>query len=232
MVRIKSKRNKRHRMLSHNLSRRHLLLFVLLALLWVKRGSIFPLLSDIRTGDLERYIRSYGVLSPAVFVGLMVLQAILAPLPAAPLAMAGGMMFGVVKGTLLSWIGAALGAVIDFHLGRYLGGAFVERVLGEEDRKGAKRFAKEKGFYAIFLVRLFPGISFDVVSYGAGLTGMPFSTFFWATVFGMVPGTFLYSYLGSSIFAHEGPLHALITLLLVGLLFGVPILLKRMKTRT
>jgi uncharacterized membrane protein YdjX (TVP38/TMEM64 family) len=214
-----------------HLSRRHLL-FGLLLLLFLGRGSILPLLSSIRAGDVEGYLRSYGALSPAVFVGLMVLQAVIVPIPSTPLVMAGGILFGVYKGTLLSWIGATLGALIDFHLGRRLGGPFVERVLSEEDRKEVNRFAEKRGFYAIFLTHLVPGVSIDVISYGAGLTGMPYSTFFWATVLGMVPGTFLYSYLGNRLVAQGAPFQVLLTLLLLGTLLVLPPLLRRLRART
>src|SRR4030095_11451938 len=52
------------------------------------------------------------------------------------------------------------------------------------------------GVYAVFAGRLLPGVAFDAISYAAGLTNMRFSNFLVATTLGIVPQTFLYSYLG------------------------------------
>jgi uncharacterized membrane protein YdjX (TVP38/TMEM64 family) len=58
------------------------------------------------------------------------------------------------------------------------------------------RFFERFGVYAVVVGRLLPFVSFDLVSYGAGLTGMSFSAFIVATAVGMIPGTLLYAYLG------------------------------------
>lgn len=175
---------------------------------------------------LPEYLASFGEMAPLAFLALMVLQAVVAPLPAAPLAMAGGYIFGIYKGALLAWVGAAFGASLCFYLGRRLGRPFAIRMVGEEGLREVDSMASGKGFYAILVARLLPLISFDVVSYGAGLTRMPFAAFLLATLLGMIPGTILYTYAGT-MFAHEGPFHAIATLVLLLILFALPLALRR-----
>ncbi|WP_347862903.1 VTT domain-containing protein [Salimicrobium sp. PL1-032A] len=64
-----------------------------------------------------------------------------------------------------------------------------------------KLFAQmnERGFLYIFVLRLIPIVSFDLLSYAGGIAKVRFKSFLIATVLGMIPGTFAYSFLGSSI---------------------------------
>ena len=142
---------------------------------------------------------SAGAWAPAVFVLLLVVQAVLAPLPAPAVATVGGYLFGTVPGFVLTWLGVLAGGVLCFVLSRALGRRFVERStrLGELDR-----YVEEHGAITIFILRLIPLISFDAVSYVAGLTGISFWRFLIVTALGMAPGTFVFVYLGG---ANLGP---------------------------
>ena len=78
----------------------------------------------------------------------------------------------------------------------------------------------------VFLSRLLPMVSFDVVSYGAGLTKMSLSLFSNATFLGMLPLTFLYNYFGPVITFHRG-WSLTCGLLMVFLFFGLPLFLEK-----
>lgn len=81
--------------------------------------------------SLRDYILSYGVWAPVVSVGLMILQAVAAPLPAFLITFANGLAFGAVWGGLLSLFGATAAAVISFYLARAFGRAPIEALVGK-----------------------------------------------------------------------------------------------------
>lgn len=58
---------------------------------------------------------------------------------------------------------------------------------------------EERGFWYVFILRLIPIVSFDLLSYAGGIAKVRFRAFLFATFFGMIPGTFAYSFLGASL---------------------------------
>ncbi len=97
-----------------------------LILWWASGGQLWWELFTDRE-RLQETVRSTGSLAPAVFVLLLVVQAVLAPLPAPALAAAGGYLFGTAEGFILTWLGALFGGMLCFVLSRILGRRFVER---------------------------------------------------------------------------------------------------------
>lgn len=161
---------------------------------------------------IRRFVEDAGLLAPAAYVLLLLLQAVFAPLPAPAVAVAGGYVFGITEGFFLTWAGALLGGAACFGLSRTLGRRFVSQ-SGRMEKIDA--YAKKHGAFAVFVLRLVPLISFDAVSYVAGLSGIPFRKFLLATALGMAPGTFVFVYLGG---ASPGPVAygALIALAVLG----------------
>jgi len=149
---------------------------------------------------LRSWVLGFGPWAPAVSFGLMVLQAVAAPLPAFAVTLANGFLFGWALGAFLSWTSAMAGAALCFWIGRALGRPAVERLLGDAaglDR--ADRFFARHGRWAVLVARLLPFVPFDPVSYGAGLTPMRFWSFFLATGLGQLPATLVYSWLGQGL---------------------------------
>ena len=146
------------------------------------------------------YVLGFGPWAPLVSAALMVLQAIVAPLPAFVITFANGLLFGWAWGAALSWSSAMVGAVICFWIARALGRPAVERLMGGAAAlDGADRFFVRHGEHAVLLARLLPFVPFDAISYGAGLTSTGFWPFLVATGLGQVPATLLYSYLGERV---------------------------------
>ena len=156
--------------------------------------SIFKLFRDPQA--MREYIAAYGPLAPAVSALLMILQSVAAPLPAFLITFANGLLFGVWWGTALSWSSAMLGAALCFFIARYFGRPAVVKLTSEFALDASDRFFERYGKHAVLIARLVPVISFDVISYGSGLTGMRFLGFWLATGIGQLPATILYSYLG------------------------------------
>ena len=164
-------------------------------LLWLTGWgeSLWGLFSDRER--IQRVVDDAGVLAPLVFVVLLVAQAVLAPLPAPALAMGAGYSFGIFEGFLLTWSGALLGGVISFWISRLIGRGFV---AGSERMQRLDRYVDEHGAITIFVLRLLPLVSFDAISYAAGLSSISFWRFFVATALGMIPGTLAFVYLGGA----------------------------------
>ena len=151
------------------------------------------------TGDfnvVKEFVASYGHYAMAVSFILMVLQSVVAPLPAFLLTFANANLFGWKAGAILSWSSAMAGAALCFYIARILGRDFVEKLTSKTGLKQIDDFFAKYGKQSILIARLLPFISFDIVSYAAGLTSMNFLGFFIATGIGQLPATIVYSYVG------------------------------------
>ena len=156
--------------------------------------SIFELFKDPQA--MREYVAAYGLLAPVISAFLMILQSVAAPLPAFLITFTNGLLFGVWWGAVLSWGSAMLGAALCFFIARYFGRPVVVKLTSESALATSDRFFERYGRHAVLIARLVPVISFDVISYGSGLTGMRFLGFLIATGIGQLPATILYSYLG------------------------------------
>lgn len=162
--------------------------------IFIKR--IVFLFTMVDVSAIKGYILSFGIWSPVVSFFLMIFQSVAAPLPAFVLTFANAGLFGWVKGAALSWSSAMAGAAVCFFIARFYGREVVEKLTSKMALESVDEFFERYGQYAILIARLLPFISFDVVSYAAGLTSMGFWQFFWATGIGQLPATLVYSYAG------------------------------------
>ncbi|WP_330408637.1 TVP38/TMEM64 family protein [Romboutsia weinsteinii] len=145
---------------------------------------------------LKQYILSFGVWAPIISFLLMILQSVAAPLPAFVITFANAALFGWVYGAILSWSSAMAGAALCFYIAKFLGRDVVENLTSKFAIKSVDEFFEKYGKHTILIARLLPFMSFDLVSYAAGLTSMGFVSFFVATGIGQLPATIVYSYVG------------------------------------
>lgn len=145
---------------------------------------------------VKEFVESYGAYAAAVSFGLMILQSVAAPLPAFLITFANANLFGWWQGAILSWTSAMAGAAVCFYIARILGRDVVEKLTSKSGLKQIDEFFERHGRLSILIARLLPFISFDIVSYAAGLTSMSFASFFIATGIGQLPATIIYSYVG------------------------------------
>ena len=153
-------------------------------------------LSMLNLESLKQYILSFGIWAPIISFILMILQSVAAPLPAFLITFANAALFGWVKGALLSWTSAMAGAALCFYIARFLGRDTVEKLTSKFAIDSVDVFFNKYGKHTILIARLLPFMSFDLVSYAAGLTSMSFVSFFIATGIGQLPATIIYSYVG------------------------------------
>lgn len=154
-------------------------------------------LASLDQQGIEHFIHSWGPQAAVVSFFLMILQAIIAPLPAFVITFANASLFGAFWGALLSWSSAMAGATLCFYLARILGREAVEKLTGKSVLKSMDDFFARYGKHTILICRLLPFVPFDPISYAAGLTSLRFRHFFWATAIGQLPATVVYSWVGS-----------------------------------
>lgn len=151
------------------------------------------------SGDFDvvrDFVASYGVYAAAVSFFLMIFQSVAAPLPAFLLTLANANLFGWWQGAILSWSSAMAGAAVCFFIARILGRDVAEKLTSKAGIAQIDTFFEKYGRNTVLICRLLPFVSFDFVSYAAGLTSMSFPAFFIATGIGQLPATIVYSYVG------------------------------------
>jgi uncharacterized membrane protein YdjX (TVP38/TMEM64 family) len=179
--------------------------FVLLAIAGLYGLIQFTSLQDFLTPEkLTSFLRELGVGGPFALMGLMTLAVVVSPIPSLPLDLAAGAAYGPFWGAIYVLIGAELGAIISFLIGRALGRDVVSRWL-KRDITFCEQCSDHHLLGLMVVARLVPIFSFDIVSYGAGLTKMSLKTFALATFVGMTPPTFALTYLGSAVVTVQWP---------------------------
>ena len=163
------------------------------------QNSLLDIVGIFQSLDIEKvkeYILSYGIWAPIISFLLMIFQSVIAPLPAFLITFANAALFGWILGALLSWFSAMVGAILCFYIAKLLGRDFVERLTSKTALESIDKFFEKYGNYTVLIARLLPFVSFDIVSYAAGLTKMKIKDFVIATAIGQLPATIVYSYAG------------------------------------
>ena len=177
------------------------------------------------SNNLKTWIEKQGALGPLLIIGLMMIAIIMSPIPSAPIALAAGAMYGHTIGTIYIVIGSVLGATSAFFIARIAGIDVTRRWLGNHVGKSL-RGSQNMLMAIIFISRLLPFISFDMISYAAGVTSLSFWRFAIATLAGIIPASFLLAHFGSELVSAES--HRIgLTLLLLGILSVVIFIIKR-----
>ena len=162
----------------------------------VNVNKVFAMLVKGDFESIKTFVNSYGAYAMLVSFALMIMQCIVAPLPAFVITLANAGLFGWWQGALLSWLSSLAGASTCFYIARILGRDVAQRLVSKGGLEQVDKFFARYGKNAVLTCRLFPIISFDYVSYAAGLTPMKYLEFALATGIGQIPAIFIYSYFG------------------------------------
>ncbi len=142
------------------------------------------------------WIDGLGAIAPLAFILLYIVITV-AFVPASVVTLGAGVVFGVVKGSVLVFIGAMLGATAAFLVGRYVARGWVANKIANSPRFQAIDDAiAQSGRKIIFLLRLSPVFPFNLLNYSLGLSQISLKDYIIGSV-GMLPGTIMYVYLGS-----------------------------------
>jgi uncharacterized membrane protein YdjX (TVP38/TMEM64 family) len=167
-----------------------IILLVIAGLIWFSYGYL-----DLTPKMIQEKLLSLGFIAPFVFVVLFTLRPLIF-FPVTPVAIAGGLAFGAVEGSLACIIGSTSGAVLSFWISRKFGKGLRKfrdvSILEKLEEQMASR-----GFIYVFFVRLLPFVPYDVVSYASGISRIRFRDYFIATLIGGMPLQVIYCIIGS-----------------------------------
>ena len=173
-----------------------LLAYLLSAGLRPDLGGLAALLGTMDAAGVKDWLLSFGALSPVVYFLGMVAQVLLAPIPSAPVALAGSLVFGVWEGLALSLAGSILGSILVFLAVRRWGEPLVARLVGREVyRKNIGRL-DARGWW-LFAVLLVPFMPDDAMVALAGISALSFRGFLLVMVMGRIPGSTMTALLAS-----------------------------------
>ncbi|CAL8462563.1 g2096 [Coccomyxa elongata] len=148
-------------------------------------------------GDILDWIEDHKVAGSLSFVGLYALFTVF-PVPASVMSLAAGAIFKLPLGSLLVWIGAVVGEIGCFIIGRLILRDWAASLSKRYDVWQAVEAAvAEEGWKMVVLLRLSPVIPFALLNYMLSLTAISFFDYTWASALGIIPGVLAYVYIGS-----------------------------------
>ena len=149
--------------------------------------------------------------------------------PVAVLALAGGLLFGLVRGSIYTFAGAILNCALMFLLARYAGRekirALVRKKLPQPWQRRLEGLGGREGALLLVILRLIPAVPYNLINYAFGLTEMKLSVYLIFSAIGIIPGTLAFINIGDKALDPASPnfwiaIGLLITLLAVTALLG------------
>ena len=152
---------------------------------------------------LQDTLRHQGAWGYLVYVALFII-ATLCLIPGSLLVIAGGMLFGPLTGSLLSFAAATLASALSFLIARWLGRDLLQRYVGHTAAfQAIERGIARSGCDFLILTRLVPLFPYNIQNYAYGLTAIPFWPFTLISAVTTLPGLVIYSVMASEL-AREG----------------------------
>ncbi|MGX7068291.1 TVP38/TMEM64 family protein [Gemella bergeri] len=169
---------------------------------------------------MTEFIQSFGVAAPIIYVLMFtILPVFFFPVPI--LAVAGGLAFGFVEGSLLTFVGASMNCYLMFIISRRFGREWVRNYLKKKmsPKQHDRIFnvSDDKLMMSLVILRLIPLVPYNMINYGYGLTNISVSKYMIASVLGIIPGTIVFLNFGatsSNIFSKEFLIASLLVILL------------------
>jgi uncharacterized membrane protein YdjX (TVP38/TMEM64 family) len=160
--------------------------FALTAALYFIATEYFGLSFQIDAEPFQGWVEERGVLAPIVFILVMALSVLFAPVPNAPIYIAAGIVWGPVLGTAYCMAGLTLGSAIAFWIARRVGRKHLPRLIGHRAANRLDGLVETMGGRVVFWSRMIPAVNFDWVSFVAGMTAVPFRVFIIYSFLGML----------------------------------------------
>ncbi len=164
---------------------------ILVLLVWPFPEAFGPL------SDAKVLAGLFDRVGPVAVVFLLAVAVVLSPIPSGPIAMAAGAIYGPFLGGSLTALGALLGATCAFGLSRRFGYRPLSSMNSPLAAFVTRKRSQRKLAFVILVTRLIPFISFDAISYLAGLTSIRSGYFVLATALGVLPVSFAFAALGA-----------------------------------
>lgn len=170
-----------------------ILLFAGLGLFCLWLGSL------VTPQQIQDAVSQCGSWAAAAYIGLFTLLPAFF-FPVAVLALAGGLLFGLVWGSIYTFLGAILNCSVMFLLARYVGrekvAQLIQSKLSPLWQSRLQALNSSGGFILLIVLRLIPAVPYNLINYAFGLTGMSFRTYILASAIGIIPGTLAFINIG------------------------------------
>ena len=138
-----------------------------------------------------QWIDNLGAIAPIAFI-LIYIIATVAFLPGSILTLGAGVVFGIIRGSIYVFVGATIGAILAFLVGRYLARGWIsKKIAGNQKFSAIDRAVGKEGLKIVLLTRLSPVFPFNLLNYALGVTGVSLKDYVLGSV-GMIPGTIMY----------------------------------------
>ena len=148
--------------------------------------------------SFQTWVKSLGPLGYLVYI-LAYVVACVTFIPASPLTLGAGAIFGFVEGAIVVIVGATLGATASFLLGRTIMRRKIEAMAaGNPKFRALDRAIAREGGKIVFLVRLAPVFPFAYINFAFGLTGVKLLSYVLATFLGIIPATLAFVYIADA----------------------------------
>lgn len=174
---------------------------------------------ELDAARLTEYYRGLGIWAVVISLGLNILQTFVVFMPSVFLSGANALVFGLFWGTLVSWLGEVIGAVIAFGIYRCLGRGSVEEL--EKSRGYLQKIdelSSRRGFGIVLILRVLPAMPSGIINLLAALSKISFAAFITATAIGKLPSLVLESFIGHDLFAWRENLARLLILAALAML--------------
>jgi uncharacterized membrane protein YdjX (TVP38/TMEM64 family) len=149
---------------------------------------------------IREVVAGWGPLAPIGYTLAVVVEVIVAPIPGTLLYAPAGAIFGGLLGGTLSLVGNVAGAAISCVLGRLIGERTIARRLEDSALRRYRDLLCRRGLWVVLVLRLNPLTTSDLVSYAAGMAGVPAWKVAVGTLFGLGPWCYLQAYFAQHVF--------------------------------
>lgn len=173
--------------------------FVVFVAAYIAIAQWFGLANSIKAEPFKNWVEDQGPLGPLVFIIVLAMSVLIAPIPNVPIFIAAGLAWGPVLGTAYSMAGMMLGSVMAFYFSRLIGRRHLRRLIGDGAAERLDTLTAAMGGKMVFWARMIPVINFDWISFVAGLTSIRFLPFFWYSFLGMLLPTTIAVIAGDSL---------------------------------
>ncbi|MBW4464818.1 MAG: TVP38/TMEM64 family protein [Pegethrix bostrychoides GSE-TBD4-15B] len=173
--------------------------------------------------EMAESIQALGWVGILIYISFLVIAIVIGPIPSTPVTIAAGAIWGPVTAGIFGVVGIYLGSLAAYFIGRTLGRSVVRALLGKTIYFSSQRGEVYLG-WLVFVTHSMPFLPYDLVSYGAGISGMSFPIYAVACFMGVIPCIFFLTCMGAAMTGGMGlgiALVAVFGLLLLLLPIGI-----------
>lgn len=166
--------------------------------------------------SLLNEIRAYGILVPIVYI-LAYWAVCLFFIPATPITLVGGLLFGPIRGSIIISFASTTGATLAFLTARTIGRDWIKNKFGHSAMfQKIDKGVRENGWRMLMITRLVPLFPFNVQNYVYGLTDIKLRTYILVSWICMLPATIAFASLAGALEKGEGDLGTMFMYLAIG----------------